>query len=109
MRASDGIYRNNRLRHERNRLNWRQLDLAEQLGTTVVTVKRWERGIQQPSAYFRMKLCALFGKSAEELGLLDGNSPPQANTQGRGSSEIEPDHSSLREAPGIWMVPYRRN
>jgi tetratricopeptide (TPR) repeat protein/transcriptional regulator with XRE-family HTH domain len=109
MRTPDGIYRNNRLRQERNRLNWRQLDLAEQIGTTVVTVKRWERGIQQPSAYFRMKLCTLFGKSAEELGLLAGNASPQANIQEYASSEIEPDRSSPKEAPGIWMVPYRRN
>jgi transcriptional regulator with XRE-family HTH domain len=77
MCTSDGSYRNNRLRQERHRLNWRQLDLAEQLGTTVVTVKRWERGTQQPGAYFRMKLCSLFGKSAEELGLLDEISSPR--------------------------------
>lgn len=49
---------------------WSQQDLADQLGTTAVTVKRWERGSQQPSAYFRLKLCTLFGKSAEALGLL---------------------------------------
>ncbi|GHO90358.1 tetratricopeptide repeat protein [Reticulibacter mediterranei] len=108
MRAFDGIHRNNQLRQERYRLNWRQQDLAEQLGTTVVTVKRWERGIQQPSAYFRMKLCTLFGKSAEELGLLNGISSPQANMQEHGS-EIGPDRSSLRDAPGIWVIPYRRN
>lgn len=95
MHASDGINRNNRLRQERHRLNWRQLDLAEQLGTTVVTVKRWERGIQQPSAYFRMKLCTLFGKSAEELGLLNGVSSPRANMQ-KHSSEIGPDRSTLK-------------
>jgi outer membrane protein assembly factor BamB/transcriptional regulator with XRE-family HTH domain len=60
---------NDRLRQERARRNWRQQDLADQLETTVVTVKRWERGSQQPSAYFRLKLCELFDKSAEELGL----------------------------------------
>ncbi|HLZ63958.1 MAG TPA: helix-turn-helix transcriptional regulator [Ktedonosporobacter sp.] len=61
---------NSRLREERVRRNWRQQDVADQVGTTVVTVKRWERGSQQPSMYFRLKLCTLFGKSAEELGLL---------------------------------------
>lgn len=58
---------NSRLRQERILRNWRQQDLADHLGTTVVTIRRWERGSQQPSAYFRVKLCALFGKSAEEL------------------------------------------
>lgn len=60
-----------RLRQERIGRNWRQQDLADRLETTVVTIKRWERGTQHPSAYFRVKLCALFGKSAEELGLVE--------------------------------------
>lgn len=58
------------LRQERIRRNWRQREVAEQLGTTTVTVTRWERGSHLPSAYFRVKLCALFGKSAEELGFI---------------------------------------
>ncbi len=41
-----------RLRQERIRRNWRQQDLADQLGTTVITIKRWERGRQLPSSYF---------------------------------------------------------
>jgi len=61
---------NVRLRQERFRCNWRQCDVADQLGTTVITIKRWERGSYQPSPYFRAKLCALFGKSAEELGFV---------------------------------------
>lgn len=59
---------NERLRQERLARNWRQQDMAERLGTTVLTIKRWERGSQRPGAHFRVKLCALFGKSAEELG-----------------------------------------
>ena len=66
MHTSDRPHATNRLCQERVARNWRQRDLAEQLGTTVVSVKRWERGTQQPSAYFRLKLCALFGKSAKE-------------------------------------------
>src|SRR5256885_2586906 len=63
------------LRRERIARNWRQLDLAEQLGTTVGTIKRWERGSQLPGPYFRAKLCALFGKGATELGLIPGEQP----------------------------------
>jgi tetratricopeptide (TPR) repeat protein/transcriptional regulator with XRE-family HTH domain len=58
------------LRLERIRRNWRQQDLAEHLGTTIATVKRWEQGSQLPGPYFRVKLCDLFGKSAEDLGLI---------------------------------------
>ena len=39
---------NRRLRYERIRRNWRQQDLADQLGTTAVTIRRWERGTQHP-------------------------------------------------------------
>src|SRR5215471_14368112 len=65
-----------RLRQERIQHNWRQHDLAEQLGTSVATIQRWERGSHQPSAYFRVKLCALFGKSTQELGFVPDYSPP---------------------------------
>jgi transcriptional regulator with XRE-family HTH domain len=68
MEAFPESHWNDRLRQERVARNWRQLDIAEQLGTAVLTIKRWERGSQRPSAYFRVRLCALFGKSAEELG-----------------------------------------
>lgn len=63
---------NERLRQERIQRNWRQEDVAEKLGTTPLTVSRWERASHQPSAYFRAKLCTLFGKSAQELGLWQG-------------------------------------
>ncbi len=59
------------LREERKRRGWSQARLAELLGTEAVTVGRWERGISFPYPYFREKLCQLFGKSAQELGLLD--------------------------------------
>lgn len=58
------------LRTERLLRGWSQQKLADHLGTTIVTVNRWENGTQQPGPHFRLKLCALFGKSAEELGLV---------------------------------------
>lgn len=60
---------NAKLKEERLRRGWSQQHVADQLGTAVVTVNRWERGTQAPGAYFRLKLCALFGKSEAELGL----------------------------------------
>ncbi len=58
-----------RLVAERLRRRWTQLEVADQLGTTPGNVSRWERGITSPGPYFRRKLCELFGRSAQELGL----------------------------------------
>jgi len=61
---------NERLRHARYQRGWTQAELAEKVDTTFETVSRWERGIKAPSAYYRRKLCEVFGKTAEDLGLL---------------------------------------
>lgn len=57
------------LHKERLLRGWSQQDLASHLGTTLVTVNRWERGIQNPGPLYRLKLCQIFEKSEEELGL----------------------------------------
>lgn len=85
---------NRRLQQERIQRNWRQRDLANLLGITPVTVSRWEGGSQQPSPYFREKLCALFGKSPEELGLV---------SEKRDLTSVSPEGASL------WNVPFSRN
>ncbi len=91
MNASSSHHTNNRLREERIRQNWRQREVAEQIGVSVVTIKRWEKGSQQPSAYFRTKLSALFSKSDEELGLVSEELYPSisANTT---TSLLEEEH-----------------
>jgi transcriptional regulator with XRE-family HTH domain len=58
-----------RLVAERMRRRWTQLEVADLLGTTPGNVSRWERDITSPGPYFRRKLCELFGRSAQELGL----------------------------------------
>src|SRR5712691_3873542 len=64
------IIPNERLKRARHQQGWTQAELAERVGTTFETVSRWERGIKIPSAYYRRKLCEVFGKTPEELGLL---------------------------------------
>lgn len=108
METSSSIPWKDRLRQERIRRNWRQQDLADRLGTTLTTIQRWERGNQQPSAYLRVKLCALFGKSAEELGLVEVNPSPLPGTQEEGLETVQV-YSSTSEVPGLWTVPYLRN
>ena len=45
-----------------------QEEVAEELDISSMTVYRWETGQRIPSHFFRMRLCALFGKSEQELG-----------------------------------------
>ncbi len=99
MNKAERVHWSECLRQERIRRNWRQQDLADQLGTTVLIVKRWERGHQLPSSYFRQKLCALFEKSAEEFGLVsDDVSSSQKAESEISISEKVPIASSSQES-----------
>jgi WD40 repeat protein/DNA-binding XRE family transcriptional regulator len=57
------------LRMERELRGWSRNYVAEQLEVDVVTVGRWERGERFPHPYHRQKLCELFEKKVQELGL----------------------------------------
>src|SRR5438552_18962089 len=73
-----------RLAEARTKRKWSQQEVADLIGTTFVNVSRWERGITRPNPYFRRKLCALFQKSAEVLGLEE--SAGQEEHQGESSA-----------------------
>lgn len=47
-----------------------QIDIAEEIGVTKSTLNRWEQEKTVPHPYHRRKLCAFFGKTEQELGLL---------------------------------------
>jgi tetratricopeptide (TPR) repeat protein/transcriptional regulator with XRE-family HTH domain len=68
------------LKVERELRGWSQAKVAEAVGTNVRTVIRWEQGQSVPYPYHRELLCAVFGKNARELGLLEetGAETPQA-------------------------------
>ncbi len=61
------------LKHERELRGWSQADLAGKLGCDTKTVNRWESGKSLAQPYYRQKLVELFGKNAEELGLVGEN------------------------------------
>jgi predicted outer membrane repeat protein len=63
---------NERLRQARSQQGWSQARLAQEVGTSFEMVSRWERGINKPSSYFRARLCAALGTTAEELGFVQG-------------------------------------
>lgn len=99
--------KNERLQQLRIRRNWRQRDVANELGVAVLTIHRWEQGTQQPSAYYRTKLCALFGVSSQELGLLEIPSPSSADLEN--AHMTQPEIVPPEETVAIWTVPYARN
>jgi len=59
------------LRTERKQLGWTQAQVADALGISVKTVRRWEQGRCIPYPYYQRQLSILFGKSAQQLGLLE--------------------------------------
>lgn len=62
---------NNLLRQARIARGWTQSDVAEQVGAAdSQTVHSWEKGKRFPSRIFRQRLCKIFEKSPQELGLL---------------------------------------
>ena len=61
-----------RLKYEREQRGWTQLELANELKIDQKTVYRWENGISLPQPLLRRRLYELFGKNAEEFGLLNG-------------------------------------
>jgi len=95
------------LRSERLHRGWSQQELAEKLGTSVVTINRWERGVTEPSPYFRLKLCTLFGKSAVELGLQPDATALRTNTSVQASSQANEQSSSNTVIKPL--LPFHRN
>jgi eukaryotic-like serine/threonine-protein kinase len=87
---------NDRLRRAREERHLTQAEVADAVGTSSFTVSRWELGVQLPQAYFREKLCALFGMGPQELGLLP-DAEPAPDPGGRAESR--------RRANGVGWDP----
>jgi transcriptional regulator with XRE-family HTH domain len=92
---------NRRLKQARELRGWSQAKVAEQIGTDATTVSRWERGLFSPTPYFRERLCALFDKNAEELGLLETGQLPQLEPVGAASA----DGATLQTASNLSSLP----
>src|SRR5258708_502588 len=88
----------NRLREERAHKGWSQKELADLLDLPDTrTVARWERGQTLPHPHYRRELSRVFGKSIEELGLLEHSSMLH------GQETISPPNEQ-RSVP-VWKVP----
>src|SRR5581483_12300008 len=91
-----------RLRQARERRNWTQREVADQIDLLDVrTLRRWEAGEAFPSFRYRARLCELFAMNAEELGLTPNVDPlllakanqrypeaPQSSTEERFLSSV---------------------
>ena len=72
---------NELLLRERQRRGWTREYVAGQIGIAdSKTIGRWERGVAFPSAFFLQKLCELYARLPQELGLFHDNSPPYPYT-----------------------------
>lgn len=85
---------NQRLKRERELRGWSQKHVANSIGADHYYLSRWERGTSSPSPYYRQKLCALFGKDASELGLIDD--PATVASEG---AETEAAVAAAQEEP----------
>ncbi len=95
---------NSLLRSMRESQGWTQEELAEKIGTTGVTISRWESGVTFPSRYFRRRLSTLYGKSIQELGLLQEDVDDQMHEE----QEISAVPAHAREDSGSDAIPLAR-
>ena len=91
------LIRNRTLKTERKRRGWTQERLARAMGVTIRTVIRWENGITLPHPNHRVLLETLFGRTADELGLLWDMSENQANVL-KPTTPLSATHQAMLEA-----------
>ena len=70
-RSTEACKRRFLLIQARKRRLWTAKEAAEQVGVTLVTYLRWERGKQRPRSISLKLLCKAFELSPEELGFSD--------------------------------------
>src|SRR5438874_5382627 len=90
------------LLRERKRRGWSQEKVAQLLDIDPKTVGRWERDETFPTIQLHSKLCHLFGKSAEELGLFleENNILYEADLSPSPEQESEVSHIPHAPLPG---------
>lgn len=70
VRKTAQSYPNLLLRRSRLEQGWSQKEVADRIGAPhAFMISRWENGTAKPGPAYRQRLCDLFGKSLNELGL----------------------------------------
>ncbi len=71
-----------RLKEARVKKHWTQAKAAKELRVSLNTVSAWERGKANPYAYNQERIYEVYGLSAEDLGLIERQSPPLVSPPG---------------------------
>lgn len=92
---------------ERKRRGWSQEKVAQLLDIDPKTVGRWERNETFPTIQLHSKLCQLFGKSAEEMGLFfeENNIAHESDLSSSSQQESEVSHIPHVPLPGKRLFP----
>src|SRR5947209_642483 len=111
MAKSERAAPNNLLKRERELHGWSQKKLAELIDADTQNINRWERGKTSPSPFYRERLCKVFGKTAEELGLISPsiNNDDHQHLLDQTKNPLVSTLPTPMIPPPIWNVPYRRN
>lgn len=83
-----------RLSQYRLRASLTQQEVAEQLGISADMVRKHERGLSQPIKLYRLKYCALYAATEDQLGLrseMEGVSISPADEPSNSASDATPD------------------
>ena len=91
---------NIRLREARELRGWSQKYVAEQIGADRYYLSRWEHGTAFPNSYYQQKLCELFDKDAQELGLL-----PEEGTNASRSQNVEDAEQDQAQIAALEETP----
>jgi len=95
------------LKHFRRDKLWSQAELAHLVGTTPVSVGRWEKNLTRPNLHFQRQLCEVFGKSPEELGFVpqsEHGDTSQSTDQPQETEQGQPERPALDEC-GTGSLP----
>ncbi len=103
---SDTKKPNRSLRFYRENRGWSQQKIAELVDTSEDMVSRWERGVTKTSPYYREKLCALFGKTAEELGFLEQEGPKVPDSHPKGDTVTELLEPLVEHPQCAWVIAW---
>lgn len=89
------------LKYERERRGWTLEHVAIQIDCPDPhMLGRWERGTNTPSPRYRQALCELFGKDAEELGLIS------KGALGNADQALDPPRPESGEPSSTRLQPY---
>jgi transcriptional regulator with XRE-family HTH domain len=80
MKKSSSPIANHALRQARQERGWTQRRLAELLAAEEQSVSNWERGTRFPSLEMQARLCKVFEKTPQELGLQPERSPSTSDS-----------------------------